>query len=93
MEASMLRYILAVFFLGLPVLADAADQTQKALSPPTCTALHDAVSQGHADVVEILVKAGARLDIIGHDGKTALDLAKERRSKAILKLLEGLPRD
>ncbi len=39
--------------------------------------LHDALWHGYAECAEILVAAGARLDLLGHDGKTPLDLATE----------------
>ena len=39
------------------------------------TALHDAVWQGHAETVRVLLDAGAALDRRGHDGQTAIDMA------------------
>jgi ankyrin repeat protein len=39
--------------------------------------LHDALWHGYAACAEILVRAGARLDTRGHDGKLPLDLATE----------------
>ncbi|MFF9111174.1 ankyrin repeat domain-containing protein [Streptomyces sp. NPDC014805] len=41
------------------------------------TPLHDALWHGYADCVTALLDAGARLDLVGHDGKTPLDLATE----------------
>lgn len=41
------------------------------------TPLHDALWHGFAACAEVLVEAGARLDLHGHDGKTPLDLAVE----------------
>ncbi len=41
------------------------------------TPLHDALWHGYAECAEILVNAGARLDLKGHDGKTPLDIATE----------------
>jgi len=41
------------------------------------TPLHDALWHGFAACAELLVDAGARLDLVGHDGKTVLDLATE----------------
>ncbi|MCC7372674.1 MAG: ankyrin repeat domain-containing protein [Chloroflexi bacterium] len=41
------------------------------------TGLHDALWHGYADCAQVLVDAGARLDLRGHDGKTPLDLATE----------------
>jgi len=41
------------------------------------TPLHDALWHGYADCVSVLLDAGARTDLVGHDGKTPLDLAVE----------------
>lgn len=41
------------------------------------TPLHDAIWLGYPDCAEVLVQAGARLDLEGHDGKTPLMLAQE----------------
>ncbi len=41
------------------------------------TALHDALWHGYEVCASILLDAGARVDVTGHDGKTALDIATE----------------
>jgi ankyrin repeat protein len=41
------------------------------------TPLHDALWHGYEECAAILVAQGARLDLLGHDGKTPLDLATE----------------
>ncbi|HLO87957.1 MAG TPA: ankyrin repeat domain-containing protein [Nostocaceae cyanobacterium] len=41
------------------------------------TPLHDALWHGYVECAEILLNAGARLDLKGHDGKTPLDIAIE----------------
>ncbi|WP_299407960.1 ankyrin repeat domain-containing protein [Acaryochloris sp. IP29b_bin.148] len=41
------------------------------------TPLHDALWHGFVECAEILVNAGARLDLRGHDGKLPLDIAIE----------------
>lgn len=41
------------------------------------TPLHDAIWLGYPDCAQVLVEAGARLDLEGHDGKTPLMLARE----------------
>lgn len=41
------------------------------------TPLHDSLWHGYEDCARTLVEAGARLDAVGHDGKTPLDLAAE----------------
>ena len=50
------------------------------------TALHDAVAGSHVDTVRELLKGGARFDIEGHDGKTALSLARELGNSEVLAL-------
>lgn len=39
------------------------------------TALHDALWHGYRECAEILIEAGARLDLRGHDGKRPLEVA------------------
>ncbi|MDI3418521.1 ankyrin repeat domain-containing protein [Streptomyces luteolus] len=41
------------------------------------TPLHDSLWHGYEECARTLVEAGARLDLVGHDGKTPLDLAVE----------------
>lgn len=41
------------------------------------TPLHDALWHGYEDCVRVLLDAGARLDLVGHDGKAPLDLSVE----------------
>jgi hypothetical protein len=41
------------------------------------TPLHDALWHGYAECAQVLVEAGAALDLLGHDGKTPLALATE----------------
>ena len=40
------------------------------------TALHYAAKNGHADRVELLLRRGAKTDVLDSTGKTALDLAR-----------------
>ena len=54
------------------------------------TALMDAVTRNHLEVAAILVRAGARQDIAGHDGLTAFDIAG-RNHNAMLQLLRQKP--
>ena len=56
--------------------------------------LHDALWHGYAACAEILINAGARLDLKGHDGKTPLDIATEvfgaeHRTVALLRSTRG----
>jgi ankyrin repeat protein len=48
------------------------------------TPLHDAVWHGHVEAAEVLIKAGARKDLRGFDGKTPLELAKEYKYQKII---------
>jgi uncharacterized protein len=41
------------------------------------TPLHDALWHGYEECARIVLAAGAALDLVGHDGKTPLDLAIE----------------
>ncbi|MEV7775723.1 ankyrin repeat domain-containing protein [Kitasatospora sp. NPDC086791] len=41
------------------------------------TPLHDALWHGYEDCARILIDAGARLDLVGHDGKLPADIARE----------------
>ena len=50
------------------------------------TALHDAVSGHHDESAEVLFRAGARVDIEGHDGKTALSIARANGNKKLVAL-------
>jgi ankyrin repeat protein len=52
------------------------------------TPLHWAVMGGHVEVVRLLLSRGAKVNIKDEDGKTALDLAREKRDREIIALLE-----
>ncbi|HET6518438.1 MAG TPA: ankyrin repeat domain-containing protein [Geminicoccaceae bacterium] len=41
------------------------------------TPLHDALWHGYAECATVLIEAGARLDLKGHDGKRPIDIATE----------------
>ncbi|MFH8386526.1 ankyrin repeat domain-containing protein [Kitasatospora sp. NPDC018058] len=41
------------------------------------TPLHDALWHGYEECARILIDAGARLDVVGHDGKLPADIARE----------------
>lgn len=51
------------------------------------TALHSASENGRVDVVNCLLKVGARIDIQNNDDNTALDLARENGYQEIVELL------
>jgi ankyrin repeat protein len=51
------------------------------------TPLHDAVSGNHYETAKVLVEAGARVDIEGHDGLTPLDIAKANGNERLVALL------
>jgi len=56
------------------------------------TALMDAVTRNHLAVAKILVNAGADVEIKGHDGMTAIDIAKRNKNDEMLRLLKGAKR-
>jgi ankyrin repeat protein len=51
------------------------------------TPLHDAVAGGHLETAKVLVVAGARLDVRGHDGLTPLDIARANSNQEMIALL------
>lgn len=53
------------------------------------TALHLAAMQGHAGIVDLLLKNGSEMDILDADGHTPLELAIGRRSFDVILLLRG----
>ncbi|MBC7806162.1 MAG: ankyrin repeat domain-containing protein, partial [Akkermansiaceae bacterium] len=53
------------------------------------SALHLAVAKAHADAVVALLAGGANHLLPDKDGVTALDVARKRRRKAVLALLEA----
>lgn len=54
------------------------------------TPLHDAVWAGNLPAAKLLVEAGARLDIAGHDGLTPPAKAKKERKKELAAWFESL---
>jgi ankyrin repeat protein len=55
------------------------------------TPVHDALWHGYRECAEILINAGAKLNLKGHDGKTPLDIATEvfGSEDAIAKLIQS----
>jgi uncharacterized protein len=51
------------------------------------TPLHDAVWHGHTEAARVLVAAGVRTDLDGHDGRTPLALARDSGYDDIVALL------
>ncbi|MGD9156617.1 MAG: ankyrin repeat domain-containing protein [Bacillota bacterium] len=45
------------------------------------TPLHDALWHGFAECADVLINAGAHLDLKGHDGKRPVDIAREKFAK------------
>lgn len=56
------------------------------------TPLHDAVSGGHLETATVLLNAGAKLDLHGHDGLTGLDIAQANGNEALVQLLSAQAR-
>jgi ankyrin repeat protein len=56
---------------------------------PEGTALHVAVMQNNLEAVRGILKAGADLEVHNPNGKTPLDVAKEKHFQDIIALLEG----
>jgi uncharacterized protein len=55
------------------------------------TALMDAVTRNYVEVAQLLVSAGVNLTIRGHDGMTAIDIARMNHNEQMLKLLTRAP--
>ncbi|HEY9683287.1 MAG TPA: ankyrin repeat domain-containing protein [Oculatellaceae cyanobacterium] len=51
------------------------------------TALMDAVTRSHTEVAKILIDAGANVQIKGHDGMTAVDIAKRNNDGEMVRML------
>jgi ankyrin repeat protein len=53
-----------------------------------CTNLMDASYNNHIEMAELLLKAGAKLDIRNNKGETALDFAKQQNHKEMIQILQ-----
>ncbi len=49
------------------------------------TPLHRAASEGHTEVVKILLKAGAKVNAKNNRGRTPLDYARQKQIKQLLR--------
>ncbi len=54
-------------------------------------AIHFAVREGHTEIVQMLLDAGADSEWNGHYGASLIDLAKERDHDDVVRLLEEAP--
>jgi outer membrane biosynthesis protein TonB len=61
-----------------------AHDTRRSCLQEGRTPLHDAAAYGHADVVDLLLDAGANPHVVSHDNKTPFDLTKDPRVAARL---------
>jgi ankyrin repeat protein len=52
------------------------------------TALHDAIWQNNIATVEIIIEAGANLDLKSNDGETPLEFARSKNRKEIAAMIE-----
>jgi len=57
-------------------------------TPQGATALYAAASEGHTDIVQLFLKHNADPSIQTKEGRTPLDVAKEKEHEEIVKLLE-----
>ena len=57
-----------------------------------CPTTRSIAANGHADVVCILLAAGADADVASNDGATALDVAVARHHAEVEELLRGSKR-
>jgi uncharacterized protein len=55
------------------------------------TALMIAVADGNADMVELLLRAGANAGVRTSRGETALSIAREKRNSKIIQMLASVP--
>jgi uncharacterized protein len=53
------------------------------------TPLHQAAANGRADLVEILLEAGANPGLLCHQGKSPMDYARERKHDAVVQVLSA----
>ena len=52
------------------------------------TALHDAIHQNHIDTAMAIIEAGADVTIKSHEGYTPLEVAKSKKLRELVSLLE-----
>lgn len=52
-------------------------------------ALHDATAGGHREAIMVLKNAGANLKIRGHDGRSALDIARANKDEELMGVLSS----
>jgi hypothetical protein len=55
------------------------------------TPLHEAAASGSAEMVQMFLKAGVDPTVVSKLGVTALDIAREFKNEAAIKILSGLP--
>jgi len=54
------------------------------------TPLMYAAKYGHLDIAKLLLKSGAKKDLLSPKGKTALDYAKKYEQEAIISFLKSI---
>ena len=53
-----------------------------------CSPLHNAAGKGHADIVKLLVEAGADLNVRADRAKTPLDIARDKGHVEVIRYLQ-----
>eukprot|EP00913_Durusdinium_trenchii_P024901 g23374.t1 len=66
-----------------------SEEADRAAAAERATALHIAAFNGHLHTAELLVAAGASLDVKDKKGMTPLDLARQFKEQEVVKLLES----
>lgn len=66
-----------------------ADSEANAMAEDASLTLHDAARNGHAEMIEVLLKHGVKIDALSKENKSALDLAIEMRYSAAVRVLRA----
>jgi len=84
--------VTATDYEAIPVIEKLLDEGADIDMPLQRTALHAAVENGNQEIVGMLLAGGADPGAVNRDGKTAIDLAKGREVKEMLRASAGSSR-